>query len=77
MCLQVDTPIPTPVSSHPRLLITLSQVPLLQSWAVPANPMYANGFKPALTYALGHVNAAWSWSFNGEFVEGGGEGVVT
>lgn len=62
---KVDTPIPTPVKSHPRLLISADQVPLLQSWAVNSNPMYANGFKPALTYALGRANAAFSWAFLG------------
>ena len=39
---------------------------MLQSWATASNPMYNNGFKPALTYALGAVNAAWSWSFAGK-----------
>jgi hypothetical protein len=64
-CLQVDNSIPTPVTSHPRLLITAAQVPLLQSWAVSSNPMYINGFKPALTYALNRANSYWSWTFKG------------
>lgn len=57
------------MTSHPRLLITAAQIPTLQSWAVPSNLMYANGFKPALIYALGLANKCWSWSFNGGVVE--------
>jgi len=42
-------PVPYPVSSHPRLWITPSDVPRLRSWATSSNPVYQNGLLPVLT----------------------------
>jgi len=39
---QVAAQVPFPVSSHPRLWITPADLPRLQSWATPSNPVYAN-----------------------------------
>ena len=41
-----------PVTGHPRLWITAADLPRLRSWAVPTNPVYAQGLKPALDSAL-------------------------
>jgi hypothetical protein len=50
------TTIPFPVSSHPRLWITPSDLPRLQSWAVSSNPVYENGMLPVLNQAVSIYN---------------------
>ena len=40
------TNVPLPVASHPRLWITPADLPRLQSWAGPGNPIYAQGLQP-------------------------------
>jgi hypothetical protein len=41
-----------PVTSHPRLWLRQGDLQRLRSWAVPANPVYAQGLRPlALSYA--------------------------
>lgn len=44
--------IPFPVTTHPRLWITPSDVPRLQSWAVSTNPVYQNGMRQLLATAV-------------------------
>jgi hypothetical protein len=44
--------IPFPVTSHPRLWITQSDLPRLQGWATASNPTYANGMQPMLQTAV-------------------------
>jgi len=44
--------IPFPVTTHPRLWITQSDLPRLQSWATASNPTYANGMQPMLQTAV-------------------------
>lgn len=41
-----------PVTSHPRLWFTQADIPRLQSWATPSNPMYAKGLLPAVQFAV-------------------------
>ncbi|KAG2432062.1 hypothetical protein HYH02_013130 [Chlamydomonas schloesseri] len=62
---KVDTPVPCPVCTHPRLLVTVDDLPALRARANAANPMHLQGFAPALQQALAHANQAWSWSFAG------------
>ena len=52
---------PTPVTTHPRLVITAAMVPGLQAKATAHNPMYASIRERANT-ALTRDNAIWSWS---------------
>lgn len=40
-----------PVTTHPRIWVRQSDLPRLRSWAVPGNPMYANGLNVAATAA--------------------------
>ncbi|MEZ4733647.1 MAG: Ig-like domain-containing protein [Caldilineaceae bacterium] len=56
-----DQIVPQPVASHPRLWVTVDDLPRLRAWASPTNPIYANGFQPALTYAINRTNAHWNW----------------
>jgi hypothetical protein len=44
--------IPFPVTTHPRLWITESDLPRLQGWATASNPTYANGMQPMLQTAV-------------------------
>ena len=44
--------IPFPVTTHPRLWITPSDLPRLQSWAVSSNPTYQTGMLPLLNQAV-------------------------
>ncbi|HTI70093.1 MAG TPA: Ig-like domain-containing protein [Candidatus Limnocylindria bacterium] len=53
---QSNTIVPQPVSSHPRLWVNTGDLPRLRSWANSTNPMYVNGFKPALTSAISTYN---------------------
>ncbi len=46
----------TPLTTHPRLWLTQADLPRLRSWAVPANPMYQQGFKVALASAVNTYN---------------------
>jgi hypothetical protein len=40
--------IPQPVTTHPRLWVTQSDLPRLRSWATSSNPVYANGLLPQI-----------------------------
>jgi hypothetical protein len=42
------TKVPQPVTGHPRVWITPSDLPRLQSWAVATNPIYEQGLLPLL-----------------------------
>jgi hypothetical protein len=44
--------IPYPVTTHPRLWVTTSDLPRLQSWATTNNPIYAQGIVPLLNQTL-------------------------
>jgi hypothetical protein len=46
-----------PATTHPRLWITQADIPRLRSWAVPSNPMYANGLLPVVNGAINVYNA--------------------
>ncbi len=48
--------IPYPVGTHPRLWLTVNDLPRLQSWAAPSNPVYAQGMAPLLQQALTTYN---------------------
>ena len=50
------TVIPYPVSTHPRLWITVSDLPRLRGWATAANPVYQNGLLPVLQTAVNVYN---------------------
>jgi hypothetical protein len=50
-------PIPFPVTTHPRLWITQSDLPRLQSWATSSNAIYQQGMLPVLNQAIGIYNA--------------------
>ena len=52
----VPAQVPYPVSSHPRLWITPNDLPRLQGWASPTNPIYAQGIAPLLSQALSVYN---------------------
>ncbi|HEV8268688.1 MAG TPA: hypothetical protein VGR00_10655 [Thermoanaerobaculia bacterium] len=41
-----------PLTTHPRLWVTSADLPRLRGWATMSNPMYANGFLPALNQAV-------------------------
>ena len=45
-------PISQPVSAHPRLWVTPSDLPRLQAWASAANPVYAQGMLPVLNQVV-------------------------
>ena len=51
-----------PVTTHPRLWITKSDVPRLQLWAVTTNPMYANGLLASAQFAKARADANWNWA---------------
>src|ERR1700760_1237291 len=55
---------PTPVTSHPRLLVTQSMLPVLRSRANSRNVTYRNIRDRGLT-ALKQDNGIWSWSCKG------------
>jgi hypothetical protein len=48
--------VPYPVSSHPRLWITVNDLPRLQSWATSTNPIYQQGMVPLVTQAANIYN---------------------
>ena len=50
------TPIPFPVTSHPRLWITPNDLSKLQGWATPANLIYQSGLLPQLNAAISTYN---------------------
>lgn len=58
------TPSPTPVTSHPRLLVTQAMLPTLRARATSHNVVY-QGMKEYSTAALERDNAVWSWSCKG------------
>lgn len=49
----------TATASHPRLWITPSDLPRLQSWATMANPIYAQGLSKTVAYAINDYNTAF------------------
>ena len=51
--------IPQPVTTHPRLWITQSDLPRLRSWATSANPIYQQGLLPVLARAITDYNACF------------------
>jgi hypothetical protein len=51
-----------PVTDHPRLWVNSGDLARLRSWAVPGNPMYANGLLAAANAAKADVDAKWNWS---------------
>lgn len=62
------TPWPTGagvVTSHPRLWVTLADLPRLRSWATTANPMFARGLAPAAEAGRARADAHWSWTWRG------------
>jgi hypothetical protein len=76
-------PDPTPLTSHPRLLLTSSDIARLQGWAVSGNPFYANVLQSAANQAKTYADAHWSWTFNagtglpdGGWQDNGGTGYV-
>jgi hypothetical protein len=44
--------IPFPVTTHPRLWVTVQDLPRLRSWAAKTNPIYENGMVPLLAQAV-------------------------
>jgi len=48
--------IPYPVSTHPRLWLTVNDLARLRSWAVNSNPIYSQGMVPLLNQALNVYN---------------------
>jgi hypothetical protein len=54
---------PTPLTSHPRLWLTSSDISRLQGWAVAGNDKYVNVLQSAANDALTYANAHWSWTF--------------
>lgn len=52
---QVAAQVPFPVSSHPRLWLTPADLPRLQSWAVPTNPVYGP-MKTLLNQCVAYYN---------------------
>jgi len=50
------TTVPQPVTGHPRLWITPADLPRLQSWAVPSNPIYEDGILPLLGGCVSDFN---------------------
>jgi len=52
----------TPLTTHPRLWLTSTDVTRLRSWAVSTNPMYLNGLQAAANLAQADVNAKWNWT---------------
>jgi len=48
--------IPFPVTTHPRLWVTVNDLPRLRSWAVPTNPIYAKGMANLLSQAVNIYN---------------------
>jgi Putative Ig domain len=53
------TVIPQPVAGHPRLWITAADLPKLQAWATPSNPIYQQGILPVLAQATIDYNACF------------------
>ncbi len=49
-------PVPFPVTTHPRLWITTSDLPRLRGWATASNPIYAQGMAPLLQSTLTAYN---------------------
>ena len=49
-------PIPQPVTTHPRLWLTPSDLPKLQSWASASNPVYQQGILPLLNQCISDYN---------------------
>ena len=45
-------PVPFPVTSHPRLWLTPSDLPKLQGWATASNQIYQQGLMPQLNAAI-------------------------
>lgn len=58
------TPSPTPVTSHPRLIVTQSMLGDLRARATPRNLMYQS-LKTRAAISLERDNPIWSWSCKG------------
>lgn len=52
------TPVPFPVTTHPRIWITQQDLPRLQSWAVPTNVTY-QGLSAVLNQAIANYGLAF------------------
>lgn len=62
-------PVPYPVSSHPRIWMTVNDLPKYQAWAAnPANVIYQQGIKNLLNQSLA--------VYNGQFFPGGVQAAV-
>jgi hypothetical protein len=57
-------PSPTPVTSHPRLMVTAAMLPAIRSRATPRNVAYQS-LKSLTENYLERDNAVWSWSCKG------------
>ena len=55
---------PTPVTTHPRLLVTAAMLPAIRARATPRNVAYQS-LKTLATTRLERDNAVWSWSCKG------------
>ena len=58
------TPSPTPVTSHPRLIVTAAMLPGLRARAIPRNVAYQT-MKTVAETSLERDNPVWSWSCKG------------
>jgi hypothetical protein len=52
----LSAPVPFPVTTHPRLWITQTDLPHLRGWATPSNPIYEQGILPLLNRAVSVYN---------------------
>ena len=51
-----------PLTSHPRLWITQSDLPRISSWTATSNPMWRQGLLAAAQAGLATANAHWNWT---------------
>ena len=58
------TPSPTPVTSHPRLIVTAAMLPGLRARATPHNVVYQS-MKTVADTSLERDNPVWSWTCKG------------
>lgn len=58
----VDFAEAAPVTDHPRLWVSSSDLPRLQSWAKSSNPMYQQGLLAAANAAKADADAKWNWT---------------
>jgi len=62
-CVITLTASPTPVATHPRLLVTSAMLPSLQAKAVGTNALFV-ALKTNATNAFATDNSVWSWTCN-------------